>query len=87
MHLNIKNDEAHEMAAALAKLTGESITSAVTRAIQQRLENEQRSRGQQALAGELLEIGRRCAAHGAEHKQDRLSHGEFLYDQRGLPKT
>jgi antitoxin VapB len=87
MHLNIKSDEAHELAAALARLTGESITGAVTQAIRQRLDDERRARSQQALASELLEIGRRCAAHGAQRQQDRRSHGDFLYDQRGLPKT
>ena len=30
MHLSIKNDEAHKLAVELAKLTGESLTSAVT---------------------------------------------------------
>lgn len=83
MHLNIKNDDAHELAAQLARLTGESITTAVTKAIHQRLEHEQRLRGGHNLAQELLEIGRRCAAHP---RLDRRSHGELLYDKRGLPK-
>lgn len=82
MNLNIKNDEAHEMAVELARLTGESMTRAVSQAIRERLERERRRRDGAALAQELLDIGRRCAAHG---RHDTRSHGEFLYDDRGLP--
>ena len=82
--MNIKNDDAHALATELAHLTGESITTAVTRAIQQRLEREQRLRSRRALAQELLEIGRRCAVNP---RRDRRTHGDFLYDERGLPKT
>jgi len=40
MHLNIKNDEAHKLATELAGLTGESLTLAVTVALQERLARE-----------------------------------------------
>jgi antitoxin VapB len=82
MPLIIKNDEAHRMAIELAKLTGESITRAVSEAIRQRLERERRHRDREALADALLEIGRRCAA---PHRRDTRSHDGFLYDDRGLP--
>jgi antitoxin VapB len=82
MNLNIKNDEAHEMAVELARLTGESMTKAVSQAIRERLERERRRRDRETLARELLDIGRRCAAHG---RRDNRSHGEFLFDDRGLP--
>ncbi len=36
MYLSIKNDEAHQLATELAKLTGESLTSAVTVALRER---------------------------------------------------
>ncbi len=45
MHLNIKNDEAHKLATELAELTGESLTSAVTLALRERLARERRRRG------------------------------------------
>ncbi len=83
MSLNIKSKEAHTLAAELAELTGESMTRAVTEAIRERLERERRLRNQAVLAEELLAIGRRCAAHP---RQDTRSHGEFLYDERGLPR-
>jgi hypothetical protein len=38
MTLNIKNEEAHRLAAELAKITGESLTAAVTTAIRERLD-------------------------------------------------
>jgi len=82
MNLNIKNDEAHEMAVELARLTGESMTKAVSQAIREKLDRERRRQGTHALARELLEIGRRCAAHG---RRDTRSHGEFLYDDQGMP--
>ena len=40
MSLNIKSPEAHELAAELARLTGESMTKAVTQALRDRLERE-----------------------------------------------
>ncbi len=82
MNLNIKNDEAHEMAVELANLTGESITKAVAQAIRERLDRERRRHDREALTWELLDIGRRCAAHG---RRDTRSHDDFLYDDRGLP--
>ena len=82
MNLNIKNDEAHEMAVELARITGESMTKAVSQAIRERLERERRRRDHQALVRELLDIGQRCAAHG---RRDTRSHGDFLYDNRGMP--
>ncbi|MSP72848.1 MAG: hypothetical protein EXR76_11895 [Myxococcales bacterium] len=35
MHLNIKNGEAHRLAAELARLTGESLSGAVTVALRE----------------------------------------------------
>lgn len=42
--INIKSDEAWRLATELAGLTGESLTSAVTEALREKLEREQRSR-------------------------------------------
>lgn len=44
MSLNIKSREAHELAAELARLTGESMTKAVTEALRERLERKRRER-------------------------------------------
>jgi len=82
MSLNIKNSEADRLVQALSRLTGESKTQAVIEALRERLERQRRQRDQSALAAELLEIGKRCASYG---RRDARDHGEFLYDERGLP--
>jgi antitoxin VapB len=83
MSLNIKSSEAHELAAELARLTGESMTKAVTEAIRERLEREKRRRDEDKLAKDLLEIGRQVASYP---RRDHRTLEEFLYDERGLPK-
>ena len=85
MGLNIKNDEAHEMAAELAALRGTSLSGAVTDAIRNELEREKRHTARAGLSDELLEIGRRCAAHmrGPISSSD---HAAMLYDDQGLPR-
>jgi antitoxin VapB len=83
MSLNIKSPEAHELAARLASLTGESITKAVTEAIRERLEREKRKRDEDKLFAELMEIAEQCAAYP---RRDDRSLEEFLYDERGLPR-
>ena len=47
--------------------------------------NELGARGRESLANELLEIGKRCAAHmdGSGSSRD---HATLLYDRRGMPK-
>jgi antitoxin VapB len=62
MALNIRSREADELAAELARLTGETKTEAVTQAIRDRLDRVRRSRSGRSLADELDAIGRQCAA-------------------------
>ena len=81
MSLNIKDPETHGLAAALAKATGESMTKAVTLAIQERLERIKRH--QRVDASELLAIGARCAKSLTSAPAD---HARLLYDELGLPK-
>ena len=84
MAMNIKNKEAHRLTEALAKLTGESLTTAVTEAVRERLERVRRTQGTD-LADRLLAIGKDCAAH-LKKPFRTIDHGEMLYDERGLPK-
>jgi antitoxin VapB len=84
MSLNIKNREAHKLAQQLAKSTGETLTEAVTRALQERLDRIRRDRGT-GLADRLMRIGRDCAAHLKEPFRS-IDHGDLLYDERGLPR-
>jgi antitoxin VapB len=62
MHLNIKNDEAHKLATELAGLTGESLTSAVTVALQERLARERRRQCPDQVAVRLMKIGSQYSA-------------------------
>jgi antitoxin VapB len=84
MGLNIKNEETHRLVEKLARLTGESMTQAITRAVRERLERLQRD-GEDDLARRLLAIGKDCASRLKEPFRS-VDHGKLLYDERGLPK-
>jgi antitoxin VapB len=84
MGLNIKNKEAHRLAEELAKLTGESMTTAVTVAVRERLHRVRREQGL-TLADRLVAVGKDCAAHLKEPFRS-ADHGDLLYDKRGLPR-
>jgi antitoxin VapB len=84
MSLNIKDEQVHRMAQQLARLTGESMTTAVREAIRERLERT-RGKSQKRLAERLLEIGKDCAAHLKEPYKS-IDHDKMLYDEKGLPK-
>ena len=82
MHLNIKNDEAHKLATELAEITGESLTSAVTSALRERLARERRRRRSGSIAARLMKIGSQFAALADSGR----SPDEILgYDDQGLP--
>ena len=84
MAIKIKNEETQELAHELAKLTGESMTAAVTEAVRERLDRVRSERGA-GLADRLLKIGQECAAHLQEPYRT-IDHGELLYDERGMPR-
>lgn len=84
MALNIKNKETQKLARELAKLTGESMTAAVTEAVRERLDRVRREHGT-GLAERLVKIGKDCAAHLREPFRS-VDHGELLYDEKGLPR-
>jgi antitoxin VapB len=79
--LNIKNKKTLQLAQQLARLTGESMTVAVSNAIRERLERVRTD----GLAERILRIGKECAAHFKEPYKS-IDHGELLYDENGLPK-
>ncbi len=85
MGLNIKNEETCRLAGELARLTGETMTGAITVALLERLERERQRRGADALALELHAIGRRCAKL-LKPGPSAAEHGDLLYDEQGLPK-
>jgi antitoxin VapB len=80
--LNIKDPEAHRLAAAIAQKTGETMTHVVTESLRERFERLP-SREGKAGEEELRAIAKRAASHV---KRPYLDHAEFLYGKDGLPK-
>ncbi len=85
MSLNIKNNEAHKLALELAALTGESMATAVTEAVRERLDRVRQQQDGSQLSDRLLAIGRDCAAHLKEPFLS-IDHGALLYGDDGLPR-
>jgi antitoxin VapB len=83
MSLNIKNEETHRRAQELARLTGETMTGAVDRAIAERLHRLRKRRNRADLVKRMLKIGRECVALPV---LDRRKPEDMLYDENGLPK-
>jgi antitoxin VapB len=83
MSLNIKDPEAHVLAKQLAKETGESMTSAVTEALRERLDRVRKRKEKRLTVEEMLAIGRRIRSRIKGPVPD---HAELLYDDKGLPK-
>ncbi|CAD7036781.1 transcription factor [Pseudorhizobium endolithicum] len=82
MSLNVKDPEAHRLARAIARATGQSMSRVVTDALRERYAQIEKQRGR-ASVEELLTIARRAAAHLSRPYTD---HAELLYDEDGLPK-
>ena len=84
MALNIRNPEAERLAEALARLTKETKTEAVTKALRDRLERVQRERTRRRLADDLDEIGIACSRLPV---LDARPADEILgYDEHGVPR-
>jgi antitoxin VapB len=79
--LNIKTEEAYRLAAALARMTGESLTTAVTEALKERLDREQHKRDSEILKSRLSRI-----ATEIRSSLKRAGSRDGLYDERGLPR-
>jgi antitoxin VapB len=84
MALSIKSIEVERMAREISSKTGESLTGAIQKALEERLERLKKARREQILSGQLEEILQRV---------DRLpvldprSPDEILgYDEHGLPR-
>ena len=83
MALNIRNPEAEELAEAVAAMTGETKTQAVTKSLKERLEKLRRSKSRRSVADQLDEIAKHCATLPV---RDKRSPDEILgYDENGLP--
>jgi antitoxin VapB len=84
MPLSIKNDDTERLARQVASETGESLTEAIQKALEERWQRLQAKRLSRSLPGQLEEL---------LHRVDRLpdldvrSADEILgYDEHGMPR-
>jgi antitoxin VapB len=80
--LNIKSEDAYRLASRLAELTGESLTTVVTKALQAELDREQRARDINEKVERMLALGRDIRAH---LRVPITSDHNCLYDENGFP--
>ncbi len=87
MPLSITSAEAEDLARRLARMTGESVTDAITTAVRERIDRLTADDEQavHARAERLLAIGADTAPRWAPHLRN-VEHGDLLYDDRGLPR-
>jgi antitoxin VapB len=84
MALSLKDAETDRLAREVARLTGESLTEAVRRALAERLVRERRKRGEAGgLAGRLDALAREGAA--LPDLDGRSAEEIIGYDVQGLP--
>lgn len=83
--LNIKNEETYRLAQELAEQTGESMTTAVTEALRERLERVRQEQDVEERIKRALALTEGLGALWKEPWKS-MDHGDFLYDERGLPK-
>ena len=82
--LNIKSEDAYRLASRLSEITGESLTTVVTKALRSELDREQRLRDRAALEEKLWAIAGEIKAN---MPVDVSSNHDWLYDEdTGLPR-
>jgi antitoxin VapB len=82
MSLNVKDPEAHRLAQAIARETGETITHTVIEALREKWGRLQK-REPERLAADLRAIAGRASPYIS---RPYSSHAELLYDEHGIPK-
>jgi antitoxin VapB len=80
-NLNIKSDEAYDLAQFIAKRTGKSLTLVVTEA----LKKEKRSLTKDELKEKWMRIGQENAKN-CDPEWLNWDYNSDLYDENGLPK-
>lgn len=80
--LTITDEETCRIASELAEITSETVTDAITTALRKRLERE---REIQTRLQKMRAISKRVAK-SLRDDPSAVEHGDFLYDERGLPK-
>ncbi len=85
MALSLTNPETERLAKELAKITGESITLAVTIALKERLERQEQSPEPEVRLRKLIALSNLTAPLFTDGKTSKEMFDE-LYDEDGLPK-
>ncbi len=80
-NLNIKSDEAYELAHFIAKRKGQNLTAVVT----ELLRKEKRELTRDERLARLNAFSEECGKLW-EPLPDGVKYDDFLYDERGLPK-
>jgi antitoxin VapB len=84
MPLSIKNDATERLARQVASATGESLTEAIHKALEERWQQLKVKRGGRVLAGQLEDLLRRVDSMPT---LDSRSEDEILgYDEHGMPR-
>lgn len=84
MPLSIKSRKTDELARELAKETGETITDATVKTLEERLLRVRARRAEPDLVERIMEIGRHCASLP---DLDTRSPDEIIgYDEIGVPR-
>jgi antitoxin VapB len=84
MPLSIKNDATERLARQVASATGESLTEAIHRALEERWQQLKAKRHGRALAGQIEDLLRRVDSMPT---LDSRSEDEILgYDEHGMPR-
>jgi len=83
MALSIRNSETEKLARKVSRLTGETLTEAIGKSLEERLERLERSRSRPTVRREIDKI---LARVDALPDRDSRSADEILgYDENGLP--
>lgn len=83
--LNIKSEDAYLLASKLAEMTGESLTGAVTRALQERLERLEAADSVEVRLARVREITADIRANMIQPLPSS-EHGWMYHDATGLPE-
>ena len=84
MALSIQNSKAEKLAREVAAQSGETITQAITRALEERLERMRGRRTISDTAAEILKISKRCSQ--LPDRDVRMPEEILGYDEMGVPR-
>ena len=86
MALNLKNEETERLARELAEKTGESLTTAVTLALKERLERHQEARKRESRMDWLDRITKETSVLMNDGRSTKELFDELYDPETGLPK-